>query len=63
MVNGFKFVYGLYGFQSDCVDALRMECSEEDIKNNPEARQLAKRINKQGKRIDKIIKLYRKMFR
>ena len=49
-------VRDLQGFQSDCVDAFRMECSKEDIKTNPEARKLAKYINRQGRKIDKITK-------
>ena len=54
-------VRDLQGFQSDCVDAFRMECSKEDIKTNPEAKKLAKYINTQGRKIDKITKLQRKV--
>ena len=32
-------------YHQDCVDAFRMECSIEDIRNNPEAKKLAKYIN------------------
>lgn len=45
-------------YQSDCVNAFRMECSPQDIKKNKEAKKLAKFINKQGRLIDRILKLY-----
>lgn len=54
-------VRNLQAYQKDCVDAFRMECSSSDIKTNPEAKKLAKYINKQGKKIDKITRLYRKI--
>lgn len=54
-------VKNLQGFQSDCVDAFRMECSKKDIKMNPEAKKLAKYINRQARKIDKIMKLQRKV--
>lgn len=54
-------VKDLQGFQSDCVDAFRMECSYKEIKTNPEAKKLAKYINKQGRKIDRIVKLQRKL--
>ena len=54
-------VRNLQAYQSDCVDAFRMECSPSDIKTNPEAKRLARYINKQGKKIDKIIRLQRKV--
>lgn len=53
----------LLNYQRDCVDAFRMEFSEEDIKNNREVRELAKYINKQGKKIDKIVKLKDEIFK
>lgn len=51
----------LLKYQSDCVEAFRMECSIEDIKINPEAKKLAKYINRQGKIIDKIIGLLKRI--
>lgn len=53
----------LLAYQYDCVGAFRMECSAEDIKTNPEAKKLAKYINRQGKIIDKIIRLLKKIER
>lgn len=46
-------------YQRDCVDAFRMEFSKEDIKCNSEAKKLAKFINRQGRKIDKIDKMRR----
>ena len=46
-------------YQRDCVDAFRMEFSKEDIKRNPEVKKLAKFINRQGRKIDKINKMRR----
>lgn len=54
-------VRDLQGFQSDCADAFKMECSKKDLKNSPEAKRLAKYINKQGRKIDRITKLQRKV--
>lgn len=54
-------VVDLKGYQRDCIDAFRMEFSKEDIKSNSEVRKLARFINKQGKRIDKINKMKRKI--
>ena len=51
----------LLQYQSDCVEAFRMECSTEDIKTNPEAKKLARHINRQGKIIDKIIRLLKRI--
>lgn len=51
----------LLSYQSDCVDAFRMECSEKDIKTNKEAKNLAKYINRQGRIIDKIVRLLTKI--
>ena len=51
----------LQGFQADCVDAFMLEVSKEDIKTDPYAKKLAKYINRQGKKIDKIIKKQRKV--
>ena len=53
----------LLKYQSDCVNAFKMECSVEDIKSNPEAKKLAKYINRQGKVIDNIIRLLKKVER
>ena len=44
-------------YQRDCVDAFRMEFSKEDIKHNSEVRKLAKFINRQGRKIDRINKM------
>ena len=46
-------------YQRDCIDAFRMEFSKEDIKCNPEVKKLAKFINRQGRKIDKIDKMRR----
>lgn len=46
-------------YQRDCVDAFRMEFSKEDIKCNPEVKKLAKFINYQGRKIDRINKMRR----
>lgn len=46
-------------YQRDCIDAFRMEFSKEDIKCNPEIKKLAKFINRQGRKIDKINKMRR----
>ena len=54
-------VRNLQAYQKDCVDAFRMEYSPSDIKTNPEAKRLARYINRQGKKIDKIIYLQRKI--
>ena len=44
-------------YQRDCVDAFRMEFSKEDIKHNSEVKKLAKFINRQGRKIDRINKM------
>lgn len=49
----------LRDYQRDCVDAFRMEFSKDDIKNNPEVKKLARLINRQGRKIDKINKMRR----
>ena len=54
-------IVDLRTYQSDCVDAFRMEFSNEDIKHNSEVRKLAKYINKQGRKIDRINKMKRKI--
>ena len=54
-------VINLQAFQADCVDAFRMECSPSDIKSNPEAKKLAKYMNRQGRKIDRITKLQGKV--
>ena len=46
-------------YQRDCVDAFRMEFSKEDIKHNSEVKKLAKFINRQGRKIDRINKMRR----
>ena len=46
-------------YQRDCVDAFRMEFSKEDLKCNSEVKKLAKFINRQGRKIDKIDKMRR----
>lgn len=56
-----RMINTLQLYQSDCVDAFKMECSMKDIKINADAKKLAKYINKQGKIIDKIIKLLMKI--
>ena len=49
----------LRAYQRDCVDAFRMEFSEKDIKSNPEVKKLARFINRQGQKIDKINEMKR----
>ena len=46
-------------YQRDCIDAFTMEFSKEDIKCNPEVKKLAKFINRQGRKIDRINKMRR----
>lgn len=52
-------VIDLKDYQQDCIDAFRMEFSKEDIKCNSEVKKLAKFINRQGRKIDKINKMRR----
>jgi hypothetical protein len=52
----------LSNYQRDCVDAFRMEFSKDDIKHNSEVKKLAKFINRQGRKIDKINKMRRNVF-
>lgn len=52
----------LSNYQRDCVDAFRMEFSKDDIKHNSEVKKLAKFINRQGRKIDKINKMGRNVF-
>ena len=54
-------IIDLKAYKSDCVDAFRMEFSKEDIKNNSEVRKLARFINRQGREIDRINKMKRKI--
>lgn len=56
-----RITSSLLAYQSDCVDAFKMECSMEDIKINPEAKKLAKYINRQSKIIDKIVRFLTKI--
>lgn len=48
-------------YQSDLIDAFKMEYSISDIRSNKEAKQLAKYINRHGKRTDRICKLISKL--
>ena len=50
-------VVDLKDYQQDFVDAFRMEFSKEDIKHNSEVKKLAKFINRQGRKIDRINKI------
>ena len=52
-------VVDLKDYQQDCIDAFRMEFSKEDIKYNSEVKELAKFINRQGRKIDRINKMRR----
>lgn len=56
-----QMVTDLTRYQRDCVDAFRMEFSKEDIKQYPEVKKLARSINKQGRKIDKINRLKSKL--
>lgn len=49
-------------FQQECVDAFMLEFSKDDIKKYPEVRKLAKKINRQGKKIDMITKHIIRLF-
>lgn len=55
-------VRDLVGYHKNMVDAFKMEVSTEMLKQNKEARKLAKYINRFGKRVEKIEKLKRKLF-
>ena len=55
-------VIDLKKYQSDCVDAFKIMCSKEDIRTNPEAKKLARYINRQGRKIDRITRLQIKLF-
>lgn len=48
--------------QQSWIESLKMEASIEDIKTNPDAKRLAKYINRKGKMIDKANRLIRKIF-
>lgn len=50
-------VVDLKNYQQDCIDAFTMEFSKEDIKHNSEVKKLAKFINRQGRKIDRINKM------
>ena len=52
-------VVDLKDYQQDCIDAFRMEFSKEDIKYISEVKKLAKFINRQGRKIDRINKMRR----
>lgn len=52
-------VVDLKDYQQDCIDAFRMQFSKEDIKHNSEVKKLAKFINRQGRKIDRINKMRR----
>ena len=54
-----KMVVDLKDYQQDCIDAFRIEFSKEDIKHNSEVKKLAKFINRQGRKIDRINKMRR----
>ena len=58
-----KIIRDLQAYQSNCADAFRMECSPSDIRINPEAKKLAKYINKQGRIIDRVMRLLTKIKR
>ncbi|MDF2882218.1 MAG: hypothetical protein K0R54_2775 [Clostridiaceae bacterium] len=47
--------------QSNLVDAFKLECSASDIKQNKEAKRLARYINKHGKRTDRICNMISKL--
>ena len=56
-----KMVVDLKDYQQDCIDAFKMEFSKEDIKHNSEVKRLAKFINRQGRKIDRINKMRRRV--
>jgi hypothetical protein len=47
--------------QQDLEDAFRLDCSEEDIKSDKEAKKLFKQLKKQRKHTHKMEKLYQKI--
>jgi hypothetical protein len=55
---GYKYINSMEQVKRDWLDAFRLECSESDIRNNKEAKALAKNINKQVRKIDKCIKMF-----
>ncbi len=56
-------VMDLKGYQQNCVEAFRMERSKEDIKTNPEAKKLARYINRMGRKIDRIERMKQRVFK
>lgn len=48
-------------YQRECEDAFRLECSEEDIKSNKDAKKLYKRLKKQRRYIKKVERLINKI--
>lgn len=48
-------------YQQDCEDAFRLDCSEEDVKNDKEAKKLFKQLQKQRKCVQIMDKLYQKV--
>lgn len=56
-----KIIYDLQDYQRDCVNALRMEYSPSDSENDLEGKKLEKYVKRQGKIINKVIKLLRKI--
>ena len=48
-------------YQQDLEDAFKLECSEEDVENNKEAKKLFKWLQKQRKYVNKIEKLQQKI--
>lgn len=53
--------YKLMSIQLDYVDAFKMDCSKEDLRTNPDAKKMAKYLNRQARRIDKMVQLCRKI--
>ena len=48
-------------YQQECEDAFKLECSDEDIKCDKEARKLFKQIRKQSRYVKRIQRLINKI--
>ena len=58
----YRYMYPInwIAYQQDCEDALKLECSYEDLKVNNEVKKVAKQIKKQRRYINHIYRLYEK---
>lgn len=51
----------IIAFQDEMEDAFKLDCNPEDLKEFPEARKCANKILKNRKKINKMIKLTKKV--